>query len=89
MMVIFSSSFVVWIGPALVCAAAYAFYGSTSRNPTLGASPLQFVKRAAIFGICLSPSCRAGTIQVEVFHVNECVGVFIRWELLVILSFAF
>jgi transporter family protein len=48
---------VVWIGPALVCAAAYAFYnifikkGSASINPILGGVILQFV--AAMFGSLL------------------------------------
>ena len=47
----------VWIGPALLCASAYASYnltiklGSASINPLLGAVILQFV--AAIFGSIL------------------------------------
>eukprot|EP00523_Entomoneis_sp_CCMP467_P006329 CAMPEP_0168732552 /NCGR_PEP_ID=MMETSP0724-20121128/7829_1 /TAXON_ID=265536 /ORGANISM="Amphiprora sp., Strain CCMP467" /LENGTH=434 /DNA_ID=CAMNT_0008779573 /DNA_START=50 /DNA_END=1354 /DNA_ORIENTATION=+ len=47
----------IWIGPALICASAYAFYnifikkGSASINPILGGVILQFV--AAIFGTIL------------------------------------
>lgn len=47
----------VWIGPALICASAYAFYnvfikkGSASINPILGGVVLQFV--AAVFGSLL------------------------------------
>ena len=47
----------VWIAPALVCAAMYAFYnifikkGSASINPVLGGVVLQLV--AAVFGSCL------------------------------------
>lgn len=50
-------SLVIWIGPALICASAYAFYnifiklGSASINPILGGVILQFV--AAIFGTIL------------------------------------
>ena len=49
--------FIVWIGPALVCALCYALYnifikkGSASINPILGGVILQFV--AAIFGSLL------------------------------------
>ena len=48
---------IIWIGPALVCASAYAFYnifiklGSSSINPILGGVILQFV--AALFGSVL------------------------------------
>jgi transporter family protein len=55
--VVLSPAFVVWIWPALVCAAAYAIYnifikkGSASINPILGGVILQFV--AAIFGSLL------------------------------------
>jgi transporter family protein len=48
---------VAWIGPALLCAAAYAFYnifikkGSASINPILGGVILQFV--AALLGTVL------------------------------------
>lgn len=47
----------IWIGPALLCAASYALYnifikkGSASINPILGGVVLQFV--AAIFGTLL------------------------------------
>jgi transporter family protein len=47
----------IWIGPALFCALAYALYniciklGSASINPILGAVVLQLV--AAIFGSCI------------------------------------
>jgi transporter family protein len=47
----------IWIGPALLCASAYAFYnifikkGSASINPIFGGVILQFV--AAIFGTVL------------------------------------
>jgi transporter family protein len=50
-------SLAIWIAPALVCAAAYAFYNifikksSSSINPILGGVVLQFV--AAIFGSIL------------------------------------
>lgn len=52
-----SPPLVVWIGPALACALAYALYnifikkGSASINPILGGVILQFV--AAILGCCL------------------------------------
>jgi transporter family protein len=52
-----SLSLLAWIGPALVCASAYAFYnifikkGSASINPILGGVVLQFV--AALFGTIL------------------------------------
>lgn len=54
---VLSPAFVVWIWPALVCAAAYAVYNifikkaSASINPILGGVVLQFV--AAIFGSLL------------------------------------
>jgi transporter family protein len=54
---VLSPAFMVWIWPALVCAAAYALYnvfikkGSASINPILGGVVLQFV--AAIFGSLL------------------------------------
>ncbi|KAL3906713.1 MAG: hypothetical protein SGARI_003875 [Bacillariaceae sp.] len=50
-------SLLIWIGPALFCAMAYALYnicikkGSASINPILGGVVLQFV--AAIFGTML------------------------------------
>ena len=54
---VLNPDFLVWIWPALVCAAAYALYnifikiGSKSINPILGGVILQFV--AAIFGSLL------------------------------------
>jgi len=56
-MVISEPPLYIWIGPALACALAYAFYnifikkGSASINPILGGVVLQIV--AAIFGLCL------------------------------------
>jgi bacterial/archaeal transporter family protein len=52
-----SPPLIIWIGPALLCACAYALYnifikkGSASINPILGGVILQFV--AAIFGSLL------------------------------------
>jgi transporter family protein len=79
-----SPAFVVWIWPALVCAAAYAFYnifikkGSASINPILGGVVLQFV--AAIFGsLLLGGILVSGTRELrydwEGIAWSVCAGV--------------
>jgi transporter family protein len=79
-----SPAFVIWIWPALVCAAAYAFYnifikkGSASINPILGGVVLQFV--AAIFGsLLLGGILVSGTRELrydwEGIAWSVCAGV--------------
>jgi uncharacterized membrane protein len=61
---------IVWIGPALLCALAYAMYnifikkGSASIHPVLGGVILQVV--AAIFGTVL-----LGCILIQQYHVDN------------------
>ena len=65
----------IWIGPALICASAYAFYnifiklGSASINPILGGVILQFV--AAIFG----------TILLTLLSVYEGGTDYLNWDM--------
>jgi transporter family protein len=81
---VLSPAFAVWIWPALVCAAAYAFYnifikkGSASINPILGGVILQFV--AAIFGsLLLGGILVSGTRELrydwEGIAWSACAGV--------------
>jgi transporter family protein len=74
-----------WIGPALLCAFAYALYnifikkGSASIHPILGGVILQFV--AAILGSLLCLTLVYGPTQEEMFYDNIgiwyaiCAGV--------------
>jgi transporter family protein len=69
---------ILWIGPALICAMAYAFYnifikkGSASINPILGGVVLQFV--AAIYGTMLLI-----LLRVFVFDELECQVIGLIW----------
>ena len=64
----------IWIGPALLCATAYALYnifikkGSASINPILGGVVLQFV--AAIFG----------TLLLGVITIKEGGVGYLNWD---------
>eukprot|EP00980_Cylindrotheca_fusiformis_P001185 scaffold324_cov75-Cylindrotheca_fusiformis.AAC.2 len=64
----------IWIGPALFCALAYALYnicikkGSASINPIVGAVILQFV--AALYG-----SCILGLMAVFVWDDDDDDGI--------------
>jgi len=74
-----------WIGPALLCALAYALYnifikkGSASIHPILGGVILQFV--AAILGSVLCLSLVYGPTQEELFYDTNgvwyaiCAGI--------------
>mmetsp|Transcript_19618 Transcript_19618/g.24194 ORF Transcript_19618/g.24194 Transcript_19618/m.24194 type:complete len:263 (+) Transcript_19618:112-900(+) len=68
---------VQWIGPALLCALAYALYnifikkGSASIHPILGGVILQFV--AAILGSVLCLTLVYGPTQEEIFYDSNGV----------------
>merc|ERR1719330_1448719 len=67
----------VWIGPALLCALAYALYnifikkGSASIHPILGGVILQFV--AALLGSVLCLTLVYGPTQEELFYDSSGV----------------